>query len=133
MDKLCGTSPISSRDGERGTARAKFLVIMSVVVILAFVGYEYIPVRFQSSLYKDFVQDTVTKGSAMAKSSDWVKEQLIKNGPEYGVPANATITIEEHEGALQARVQFKRPIQLIVYTYEYEFDETMKSPSWVTK
>lgn len=133
MYKSCGTSPISSRNGERGSARVKFLVIMSLVVSLAFVGYQYIPVRFQSGLYKDFAQDTVTKGAAMAKSSEWVKEQLVKSAPEYGVPANATITIEGHEGALQARVQFKRPINLLVYTYEYEFDETMKSPAWVSK
>lgn len=133
MYKSCGTSPISSRSGERGSARVKFLIIFSLVVILAFVGYHYVPVRFQAGTYKEFMQETVTKGAGMGRSSDWIKQELFKNGAEYGVPANATITIEEHEGALQARVQFKRPIELIVYTYQYEFDETVKSPSWATK
>lgn len=134
MNKSCCTTSISSRNGERGSARLKFLVILSVVVIVAYVGYQYVPVAFQSSQYKDFMQQTVDKGAALGKTSDWIKEQLVKNGAEYGVPANATITIEEHEGALQARVQFKRPISMIGYTYEYEFDKTTKSSSlWSIK
>lgn len=133
MDKSSRISPDIARDGERGSARAKFLIIISLVIITAFVGYRYVPVRFQAGLYKDFMQDTVTKGSAMSKTSAWVKEQLEKNAAEYGVPANAEITVEEHDGAQQVRVQYKLPINLLVYTYDYEFDETVKSPAWVGK
>ena len=133
MYKLCGTSTLTSREGERGSARLKFLIIFSVVVILGFVGYHYVPVRFQAGTYKDFMQETVNKGAGMGRTSDWVKEQLVKNGADYGVPPNAAIMAEEHEGALQVRVQFKRPVELLVYTYEYEFDETVKSPSWASK
>lgn len=134
MDKLCGTSSMSSRNGERGSARLKFLIIFSVVAILAYVGYHYVPVRFQASQYKDFMQETVNKGAAMSRTSDVIKDQLVKNGAEYGVPANAVISIEELEGVLQARVQFKRPIEMIGYTYSYEFDESVKSSSmWSVK
>lgn len=134
MDKSCGTSQMSSRIGERGNSRVKFLIIMSLVVITAFVGYQYVPVRFQAERYKDFMQEAVNKGAALSKPSDVIKEQLIKSGTEYGVPANALVTLEEHEGVLQARVQFKRPIPLFVYTYEYQFDETVKSSSmWTLK
>ena len=134
MNKSCGTTSPSSGHGERGSARLKFLIIISLVVIVAYVGYEYVPVAFQSYQYKDFMQETVNKGAAMGKPSDWIKEQLVKNGAEYGVPANATLTIEEHEGAVQARVQFKRPISMIGFTYDYEFDKTTKSSSlWSIK
>lgn len=132
MNKSCCTSQASFENGERGSARLKFLIIMSLVVIVAYVGYQYVPVRFQSGLYKEFMQETVNKGWATGKSIDVIKEQLAKNSAEYGVPPNATTTIEEHDGVLQARVQFKRPITLLVYTYEYEFDETVKS-TWSNK
>ena len=124
----------SFEKGERGSARLKFIIVFTLVAFTAYIGYQYIPIAFQSSQYKDFMQQTVDKGSALGKTSDWVKEQLVKNGAEYGVPANALISIEEHEGALQARVQFKRPISIIGYNYEYEFDKSTKSSSlWSIK
>jgi hypothetical protein len=134
MNRSCDASPALDRHGERGSARVKFLVTMTLVVIAAYVGYQYVPVAFQSYQYKDFMQSSVDKGAALGKPSEWVKEQLIKNGGEYGVPSNANISIQQNEGALMARVQFKRPIELPGYTYDYEFDKTVKSSSmWSIK
>jgi len=134
MNKSRGTLSMSSRVGERGNSRVKFLIIITVVAIAGFVGFQYIPVAFQSYQYADFMQQTVDKGAALSKPGEWVKEQLSKNGAEYGIPADAKMTIEEHEGALQARVQFKRQVSLIAYTYDYEFDKTVKSSSlWSIK
>ena len=134
MNISCDASPAFNRHGERGSARVKFLVIMTLVAIAAYVGYQYVPVAFQSYQYKDFMQSSVDKGAALGKPNEWVKEQLIKNGGEYGVPTNANISIQQSEGALMARVQFKRPIELPGYTYDYEFDKTVKSSSmWSIK
>lgn len=134
MKKSCSTTSTSSRNGERGAGRLKFLIVISAVVIVAYIGYQYVPVAFQSYQYRDFMQQSVDKGAALGKSSDWIKDQLIKNGAEYGVPANANITIQEQEGAVQARVQFKKPIEMVAYTYDYEFDKTVKSSSlWSIK
>jgi hypothetical protein len=134
MNTSCSKSPIIFKNSERGSARVKFLVVFSLVAFVAYVGYQYVPIAFQSSQYRDFMQQTVDKGAALGKTSEWVKEQLVKNAAEYGVPASALISIEQQEGALQARVQFKRPVSLIGYTYEYEFDKTTKSSSlWSLK
>jgi hypothetical protein len=134
MNRSCGKTPVSTRHHEFGGARAKFLIVFSVVALTAYVGYQYIPVAFQSYQYKDFMQQSVDKGAALGRTSDWVREQLIKNAGEYGVPANAEITIEQSEGAMQARVQYKRPISIPGYTYDYEFDKTVKSSSmWSIK
>jgi len=134
MNSSCGTSPVSNRHGERGSARLKFLIVFSVVALVAYVGYQYVPVAFQSYQYKDFMQQSVDKGAALGHGSDWVKQQLVKNAREYGVPPNAEISIQQNEGAMQARVQFKRPISVPGYTYEYEFDQTVKSSSmWSIK
>jgi hypothetical protein len=134
MNKSCIKSPVSARHGERGSARLKFLIVFTIVGFTAYVGYQYVPVAFQSYQYKDFMQMSVDKGAALGRPNEWVKEQLVKNAGEYGVPANADISIQQSEGALQARVQFKRPISLPGYTYEYEFDKTVKSSSmWSIK
>ncbi len=134
MNRSCGTSPKSARHGERGGARLKFLIIFSLVALTAYIGYQYIPVAFQSYQYRDYMQQSVDKGAAMGRTHDWVREQLVKSAREYGVPENANIIIDQNEGAMQARVQFKRPISVPGYTYEYAFDHTVKSSSlWSVK
>jgi hypothetical protein len=134
MNRSCGTSPVLNRHGERGNARVKFLIVITLVTLSAYLGYQYIPVAFQSYQYKDFMQQSVDKGAAMGRTSEWLREQLVKTGVEYGVPPNAIISIQQNEGAMQARVQFKRPISLPGYTYEYEFDKTVKSSTmWSLK
>lgn len=134
MNRSCGKTPVSTKHPEFGGARAKFLIVFSIVALTAYVGYQYIPVAFQSYQYKDFMQQSVDKGAALGRPAEWVRDQLTKNGAEYGIPPNAEITIEQSEGAMKARVQFKRPISIPGYTYEYEFDQTVKSSSmWSIK
>ncbi|MBV9959006.1 MAG: hypothetical protein JO360_11325 [Acidobacteria bacterium] len=134
MNRSCDASTALRRHGERGEARAKFLITLSIMAIIAYIGYQYVPVAFQSYQYRDLMQQSVDKGAAMGKPSEWVKEQLVKSGGEYGVPANANISIAQSEGAMEARVTFKRPIEMLVYTYDYEFDKTVKSSSmWSIK
>lgn len=134
MNRSCDASTTSKRHGERGQARAKFLITLSVIVFASYIGYQYVPVAFQSYQYRDFMQQSVDKGAALGKPSEWVKEQLVKNGNEYGVPPNANVVIAQTEGAMEARVQFKRPISMLVYTYDYEFDKTVKSSTmWSIK
>jgi hypothetical protein len=134
MNRSCDKSLSTDRRGERGGARLKFFIIISIVAVTAYVGYQYVPISFQAYQYKDFMQEIVNKGAALGKTSEWVKDQLVKNGGEYGVPPNAVVAIEAHEGAMKAHVQFKRTIDLPGYTYVYDFDHTAKSSTlWSNK
>jgi hypothetical protein len=134
MNRSCDAFHASDRHGERGSARLKFIIVMSLVALAAYIGYQYIPVAFQSYQYTDLMQQSVDKGAALGKTSDWVKDQLVKSGGEYGIPPNANILIAQNEGAMEAHVTFKRPISMLVYTYDYEFDKTVKSSSmWSIK
>lgn len=134
MSESYTTTTWQNGRSERGSARAKFLVVISLVSICAYAGFKYVPVAFQAYQFRDLMQESVDKGAALGKPQEWVKEQLVKSGGDYGVPPNATISIEPREGAMIAHVQFKRPISLIGYTYEYNFDYTAKSSSmWSIK
>ena len=62
-----------------------------------------------------------------------MKEQLEKSAPDYGVPEDAVITPVQTENRTQVTVQFKRPIEFPGYTYEYEFDKTVKSTQFLMK
>ena len=121
-----------TRSGERGGARLKFLIVAVVLGLVAYCGYLYIPVRYDAYLYQDLMQHNVDVASATGKPTSWVTEQLTKSATEYNVPPDATITSSQEENRVIATVRFTRPIQLFGYTYNYEFDHTAKSTTFLS-
>ena len=118
---------MAGRRGERGEARFKFLVTIGVLAIIAYAGYQYIPVAINDYQFKDHMQQSVDKAVALGKGSEWVKTQLEGSFASFNVPPDATITTEQRDGRLEARVQYTRQISLPFYTYEQNFDHTAKS------
>jgi hypothetical protein len=120
------------RRGERGESRLKFLIVIIILAVIAYVGYQFIPIAYQAYQFKDYMQQSVDKAAAMGQPSDWVETQLKSIGQEYSVPPNAEVKALQRDGRMEARVRFTRPISLIVYTYPYEFDTTVRSSSLFT-
>ena len=120
------------RSGERGSASLKFIIVMAILGACAFGGYLYVPVAFQANAYKDLMQHYADVGAMQGYSTTWVTEQLIKTGPEYGVPAEAVITAVMRDQRMEVRVQFVRVIEFPGYPYNYEFDQTVKSTAFLT-
>ena len=121
----------STRSDERGGARFKFLVVVAIIGFLTYCGYLYVPIAYNAYLFRDLMQHNVDAASALGRSPDWVREQLAKSAPEYGIPPNAVITPTQDENRMQVRVQFRQPIEFPGYTYEYEFDKTVKSSQFL--
>jgi hypothetical protein len=120
------------KNNERGGARVKFLIVAAVVFVVAYIGYQFLPVLYQSWLYKDLMQHNVDVAVTQGYQPSWVRDQLVKAGPEYGVPADAQITPTLKDNRVEVRVQFTRPIQFPGYTYQYEFDNTAISTAFLT-
>jgi hypothetical protein len=118
------------RSNERGGSRLKFIIVMAIILCACYAAYLYIPVRYHAYLYKDSMQQFVDIASAQGKPPTWVGEQLAKIGDDFDVPANAVITPSTLDNRVQVRVQFTKPIEFPGYTYEYEFDETVKSAAF---
>jgi hypothetical protein len=121
-----------SRRGERGGARLKFIIVVSIVAVVAYAGYLYVPVQFDAYRYKDLMQHDVDVASTQGYPVTWVSDQLKKSAAEYNVPANAIITPSAQDSRVIVRVQFTRTIEFPGYTYEYEFDHTAKSTAFLT-
>ena len=119
------------RSGERGSANLKFLIVMVVLVACAYAGYLYVPVAFQAHAYKDLMQHYADVTVAQGYPASWAGEQLAKSAAEYDVPPNAIITPAQRDNRIEVRVQFVRPIEFPGYTYNYEFDETVKSTAFL--
>ncbi len=120
------------RSGERGSANLKFLIVMAVIVATAYAGYLYVPVAFQANTFKDLMQHYADVAASQGYQPSWAGQQLMKSAPEYDIPANAIITPAQRDNRIEVRVQYVRVIEFPGYTYNYEFDHTVKSTAFLS-
>ena len=121
-----------NRQGERGGARLKFIIAVAVFAVVVYVGYLYIPVAYDAYYFKDVMQNKVDIAATQGYETSWVTDQLVKSRSEYHVPENAIITPARNDNRIEVRVQFTRPISFPAFTYNYEFDYTAKSTTFLT-
>lgn len=118
--------------GERGGARLKLIIFLAIVAIVGYAGYMYIPVAIDAYYFKDAMQNKVNLAAAQGYDGAWLTDQISKSKSEYHVPEDAVITPMLKEGRMEVRVQFTRPISFPAYTYNYNFDYTAQSNSFLT-
>lgn len=121
-----------ARASQQGGATLKFLIVAALIAAAGYVGYQLIPLAYQSYQTKDLMQGLVDNAALMAKSPDWVKEQLVKKSAEYSIPADATIEPQQEGGRIEVKVRFTKPIEFPGYVYVYEFDHTAKSGAFLS-
>ena len=119
------------RSGERGSATLKFVVVMAIMCSVGYAGYLYVPVAYQAHMYKDLMQHYADVAAAQGYQPSWAGDQLVKSAPEYEIPANAIIAPAQRDNRIEVRVQFVRVIEFPGYTYNYEFDHTVKSTAFL--
>jgi hypothetical protein len=125
------TLNLNNIQSQQGGARLKLIVFLAIFAVIIYGGYLYIPVSLDAYYYKDIMQNMVNQGAAQGSDANWVKDQLLKNAPDYHVPPDATIQASMQDKRLQAHVKFTRPIVTPVYTYNYEFDYTAASTTFL--
>jgi hypothetical protein len=122
----------TARSSERGGARLKFLIVIAIIAAVAYAGYQFIPIAYESYQLKDLMQHNVDTAAALGKPASWIKEQLVKNSADYGIPDDAVIAPQQQDNRMEVRVQFKHPIQFPGFVYDYEFDHTAKSSTFLS-
>ena len=120
------------RSGERGGASLKFVIVMAILCACAYAGYLYVPVAYHANVFKDLMQHYADVAATQGYKPSWAQEQLMKNAPEYDIPPNAIYTPVQRDSRIEIRVQYVRPIEFPGYTYNYEFDHTVKSTAFLT-
>jgi hypothetical protein len=122
----------ANRENERGSARLKFLVVIAILGFIAYSAYVYIPVAYRAYLFKDLMQHYVDVAAAQGYKPTWVSDQLTRSLAEYEIPSDAVITPANRESRIEVRVQYTKPIEFPGYTYQYQFDSTVKSTAFLT-
>ena len=117
---------------EHGSARLKLILFLVVVAIVGYAGYMYIPVAIDAYYFKDAMQNKANLAAAQGHDGAWLADQISKSKAEHNVPDDAVITPAQKEGRLEVRVQFTRPISTPLFTYNYDFDYTAQSTTFLT-
>lgn len=120
------------KNTELGGARLNLLIALVVFAVIIYAGYLYVPIAIDAYYFKDSMQNKVNLAAAQGYDSAWVADQIGKSRAEFHVPEDAVITPSQNEGRMQCRVQFIRPIQFPGFTYNYNFDYTAQSTSFLT-
>lgn len=137
MNESFGSSAAARRD-ERGAARLKFIIVLVVVLLVGYMGFQYIPVAYQAYTFKKFMNESADKAAAMSMPSEqkgsWLENELRTRAKEYSVPPDAKINRTFLDNQMQVTVQFTRQINLLpgIWTYQYNFDHTAKSSTFLT-
>lgn len=128
MDNSCGRVQLS-KNQERGAARLKFILTLALIAAVAYIGYLYVPVAYQASMFKTTMQAEVDKAAATPGQTDEsLRSQLRAYANKDGLPADAEITVERSaNGGFAAHVKYTRPISFPGYVYSYNFDHTAHS------
>jgi hypothetical protein len=120
------------RRSEEGGARLKFLIVLAIIAAVAYAGKQFIPVVYSEYQIKDLMQHDVDTAVATGKPASWIKEQLVRSSAEYDIPADAVITPNQQDNRMEVRVQFTHPIEFPGFVYNYEFDHTAKSATFLS-
>ncbi len=78
------------------------------------------------------MQHDVDTAVALGKPVSWIKEQLAMSSQDYGIPADAIITPTQQENRMEVRMQYTQPIEFPGFVYNYEFDHTVKSATFLS-
>jgi hypothetical protein len=105
---------------------------VTIIAVVAYAGYQFIPVAYNAYQLRDLMQHEVDTAVALGKPTSWITEQLVKSSAEYGIPPNAVITPQQQDDRMEVRVQFSQPIEFPGFVYTYEFDHTAKSATFLS-
>ena len=118
------------RESERGSAGAKFLAMLGVIVLVAHAGYNYIPVAYDAESIRADMSTAVLQGLALpgkVNPVDNVKSRIQQSLLRNQAPPDATLEVKQTGNVITAHVAYNKPVRLLpfgFYTYNYRFDNT---------
>jgi hypothetical protein len=109
---------------ERGSAGAKFLVILVLILLLAHAGYNYVPVAYQGAAMRQDMDTAVVKGLAASgrmKPQDVVKAHVDRAAIDNDLPNEAVIEITPQGSYIQAHVVYQKSVNMLPFgLYKYK-------------
>jgi hypothetical protein len=131
MKEAFGAHP-QARHSERGSARVRFIVVLAVVAVVAYMGFQYIPVAYQAHRFKSEIDQKVLDASGRGNDVELLKREIKTSAKNYGVPPETlTMDVGQLEGRLEVTVKYKRQVNILPFwTYDYNFEYKSRGASF---
>lgn len=132
-------SSIKGRSSERGSAGAKFVILLFVLVLAAHAGFQYVPVAYQGASFRQEMDTAVVKGLAASgaiKPLDVVTAHITRAAADNQLPSDAVIEIKPAGTHIQAHVAYVKPVNMLpfgLFKYQYQFDYTATPSGYLLK
>ncbi len=141
MNQMNSKNVSETRRGERGEGQLKVVIFLAAVFLGGYAGFQYIPVAYNGATLKQEMQTIVDQSSAIPAAQSnmvgWVQRKLESTLPAYGVPKNAALEVQTIEGAgVTASLKYTAQVDILpfgLYTYPYEFKNTVSTSGMLTK
>lgn len=133
------TDLANRRPSERGSAAVKFAILLTVILLLAHAGYNYVPVAYDAESLKTEMQTAVVQGLALpgkVSPVDNVKARIQKAMVINNAPADAVVDVKQAGNALTAHVVYTQQVNILpfgLYRYNYRFDHTATPTGFLLK
>lgn len=127
------------RQSERGSAGVKFLIVASVIFLVANAGFNYVPVAYDAESLKTDMQTAVVQGLALpgkVNPVENVKARIQKSVVQNNIPADALVDVRQAGPAITARVTYNKQVNILpfgIFKYNYKFDHTATPTGFLLK
>ncbi len=130
---------LRDRSSERGSAGVKFAIVLTVIILVANAGYNYIPTAYEAEGLKTDMSAAVLQGLAMPgkmNPADNVKVRIQRAMVANQTPPDATLSVTMQGAVIQARVTYVKDVSILpfgIYKYKYQFDNTATPTGFLLK
>ncbi len=128
------------QSSEHGGAGVKLIIVLSILILLAHAGYNYIPVAYDGENFKQEMQTAVVQGVALPGANmtiaDTVKVKLQRAAVNNNLPKDAVIEVKPLNSIVQAHVSYSKPVNVLpfgIYKYNYKFDNVATPTGFLFK
>ena len=130
---------LKDRSSERGSAAVKFAIALSVLILTAHAGYNYVPVAYQAASLKSDMETAVLQGIALPGKMnpvDNVKTRVQQAVLINQAPADTIVNVTQQGNVIQARIAYVKAVPILpfgLYSYQYKFDYTATPTGFLLK
>ena len=130
---------VKNRESERGSAGAKFIATLVVIMLVAHAGYNYVPTAYDAESFKTDMGTAVLQGLALPgklNPVDNVKARIAKSIQANNIPVDALVDVKMSGNILTAHVTYAKQVNILpfgIYKYNYQFDYTATPTGFLTK
>jgi hypothetical protein len=98
------------------------LFILLILILLLFVGAQYVPGYFAALQFNDYVRQEVKYAVTSRKTPEAVRDEALEKANELGIPLTKNdVRITRRGPAFTLDIDYHWPINLRVYQQELKF------------